>query len=685
MEYLDKVSQTYQLNLAERFPQLGRLIKLFNLEGKINFNQVKIDRDQFVNELTKQITPEELKNLVEKSDAFRKNKIGAFSYYSYLTELAQKTGGENFLAAFPNFASYITYSELVEKLDYNFLFEEMDTFSEEIPEKLAVNQAQTDLIRFSRKIDLLEKLVLHQLNKKEWAYYQSNKPEFTSRKLQKFLSGHSLNISAIEELDSCLPALESFYQAASQRDDQLTANTLSAMAGEKVNFGVLITGGFHTQGIIKRLRNQGISYLVIAPKIGNDEKSQAIYDARLRGKHITDQEIQKDFHTTLAPPLALTGTDRQVQELYRAAMTGGPVRIAPTRKEVITPQKEKKTTGTKETPGVFTFLNNSESLKIARGNSVVLTNWFTDFLIKTKNFLLNDFIGQSDLTKTTLLGLAGVVLLTVGSAPFWAVGVCLAISGISLIRLIKQIEPLSFLSSFTKPFTQFFKADQASGWMNSLIPKDRKTTGKILLALGVGIVLLSFLPAAAPLFNFEVFLPLLKPLLPVLAPIQTIISNIPVIGPLLIGFIGLVSTFKAAEIALWIIYQGSARVFSQRQKQVGGMTVTTDYLGFRRIEPSKKINRQAGIKGWVNWEKADREKEIENISAQMPFFAEKIRELFKQKPIEQLAYKDLALTNFADKNERSKILYKDVSWSQPHIKMWDLIRGLSGPLHLFQP
>ncbi|MBI4398703.1 MAG: hypothetical protein HY586_06220, partial [Candidatus Omnitrophica bacterium] len=60
-------------------------------------------------------------------------------------------------------------------------------------------------------------------------------------------------------------ALE-FYRTAERRNDVLVRNTLQKMRGRRRGNAVLIAGGFHTEGLVKRFREKKISYSVITPQ-----------------------------------------------------------------------------------------------------------------------------------------------------------------------------------------------------------------------------------------------------------------------------------------------------------------------------------------------------------------------------------------------------------------------------------
>ncbi|GAG50829.1 unnamed protein product, partial [marine sediment metagenome] len=82
----------------------------------------------------------------------------------------------------------------------------------------------------------------------------------------KYALAYSPNPNA-RVIDELLPSLKKFYQVAEKREDALLENTLKKMNEKKLKICVLISGGFHTEGLIERFKDRNISYFVVAPRI----------------------------------------------------------------------------------------------------------------------------------------------------------------------------------------------------------------------------------------------------------------------------------------------------------------------------------------------------------------------------------------------------------------------------------
>ncbi|GEM_PF-3537284 len=114
-------------------------------------------------------------------------------------------------------------------------------------------------------LHLLKNLISLQLTRAEYEKF----PEMDSR-----LRGNdNLNLT---------PALN-FYVDAVKRDQALYENLMQAMKKENQKISIIVAGGFHTQGLATRLKQEGISFAVYSPRIHEFEKENNYFDV-MQGK-----------------------------------------------------------------------------------------------------------------------------------------------------------------------------------------------------------------------------------------------------------------------------------------------------------------------------------------------------------------------------------------------------------------
>ncbi len=108
-------------------------------------------------------------------------------------------------------------------------------------------------------------------------------------------------VSQLEQLFSSLPTQERFYELALRRDEALVWNTLRKLEEEPTKAAILITGGFHTEGITQQLRANHVAYLVVSPTVSTKFDEER-YHARLANRFPSHEVLRA--HLNQQPALA---------------------------------------------------------------------------------------------------------------------------------------------------------------------------------------------------------------------------------------------------------------------------------------------------------------------------------------------------------------------------------------------
>ena len=284
MEYAKALNQgleKHKLKLMD-YTDFAKLAYTLKYEDKIDFKIVDQERTDVIDKLSKSLSKEKLKELVEKSVSFKTGKVTPSEYYEYL----KTTAGENnlsFNSDYPNLANYVIYTRLYEKIDNEKLFRELDEIKTAIKDKIFDNDDQRKLSACWDNVNILLGLISIKLSNQEFDYYKAHRNEFKLEAFMDFITSKvkTYNLAyQVQEpsriVKEDLPKLEQFYEVATERDNILVDNTIKAMNAEEVDTAVLITGGFHTEGISSLLEEKGVSYLVVCPNITKDVESPYI-------------------------------------------------------------------------------------------------------------------------------------------------------------------------------------------------------------------------------------------------------------------------------------------------------------------------------------------------------------------------------------------------------------------------
>ena len=289
-EYLGSLSP------VQGYPNLSRLLEASRLEKGIDFEKVDQERDALIDALTAKLSKEDVDALVTKSVAYRDKQISQKEYYEHLAFLADEN--EVLFETYPNLDTYIRYVGLYDGIDHVALFKEGDQFEEKIRTVLLGTAEQKEVASLDKKVNILLSLMEFKLSPDEYQFYAQNRIGFLTKEWLPYLSqkaiayGLTTPIPKEAVVDRHLSLLDHFYQVAQKREMAFIENTMEEMTKYGAKTAVLKTGGFHTPGLTHFLREKGISYVVVSPKI-TEASNPELYHSMLR---LTAEQLKVEIH-----------------------------------------------------------------------------------------------------------------------------------------------------------------------------------------------------------------------------------------------------------------------------------------------------------------------------------------------------------------------------------------------------
>lgn len=283
-DILKNYAEQYAVKI-DRFKNLESFYEMKEIETQIDFTEVHKELSSAINALSEIVSKEELAQLLYKHLNYKLQQITPQEFFEYFTETARGYD----LSSYSNVATYITYLNQYEKIDQIALFDELEKVMQEIQNQLYDNTEQRQLIQLAKESHILKNLVSLKVTKNELKYYENNTDLFTVDRFLSFLKQHAPTyqipfntLSDYSVISQRLPLLDDFYTIAKKRNEALIGNTLAEMDLEDTNIAVLVTGGFHTEGITEILKREGISYKVISPVL-TQHATNELYLSRIAG------------------------------------------------------------------------------------------------------------------------------------------------------------------------------------------------------------------------------------------------------------------------------------------------------------------------------------------------------------------------------------------------------------------
>jgi len=276
--YMNKLSEKHKLvslnELSEMvdYPNLTRLIRLKNLEEQLNKAGLKKETDAIKQEFQKKLPDSSKVNeLLSHLDGSAKG-VNPRTYFLELTKLADEAKID-FIAypAFKIFAEFLIHQD---EIDHRALFSELKKFEQMLQEKLFLSDDEKSFLAIIDYIGLLEQFFRLEMSREKIALYLKDrdnvKPSAIINKLDEMaqkLSVHLKPIEDVQKLDGYMSNVEYFYQLVLKRDDVFIDKILTKTKSLSLDKTIIVTGGFHKDGLIDHFRKEKVSYIVINPKV----------------------------------------------------------------------------------------------------------------------------------------------------------------------------------------------------------------------------------------------------------------------------------------------------------------------------------------------------------------------------------------------------------------------------------
>ena len=282
-----KSSETLQIDLTDkieqiRFPQLVRILALQDIEKK--FDPIKAEEQRKTLELL--LSPA-APVLLSKGKNLNRRALEELSIFA--------SGHKIDLNQYPDYFKKAGSEILKSEINPAALSEEMERIEGGLLEKWAAAPEQKQLVRRIRDFELLQKLLTLKLTRDEFERLP-------------------LEMPVENDLRPSFDFALQFYQNARKRDAVLLNGLLLEARGARA--AVLVTGGFHTSGLSQVMKEKGIGYAVVRPKV------KTLNDKNLLTK------VFRDENAALPAELQKFSLTKQEALFLKEILAAGPLQRA---------------------------------------------------------------------------------------------------------------------------------------------------------------------------------------------------------------------------------------------------------------------------------------------------------------------------------------------------------------------
>ncbi|MCL2144589.1 MAG: DEAD/DEAH box helicase family protein, partial [Endomicrobia bacterium] len=252
-------------------------------ERNLDYKRISFELNALISSL-KDLLPYQAYKLIVDNTA---NFTEIDKLYVYLIKFAREHN-INLEVNFPNLNRFLDYVDLSQKINPLELIKEEKKLIDEINEKFSADPGERNVVFMVSFQRYLKDFMSSKITSDDYRYYEENKEEFRN------LWVRYIDNKKIELLDEYRKVAEEFYEVNIARNKYFFDNiegleaieTLSGVntdgdAAEQVikslkdakNIYVIVTGGFHTDGVAEYLTERGVSSLTVTPNVAGGVKA----------------------------------------------------------------------------------------------------------------------------------------------------------------------------------------------------------------------------------------------------------------------------------------------------------------------------------------------------------------------------------------------------------------------------
>ena len=282
----DKFNAPLGITMAD-YPEIIGYIELTQAATKLKHKRISRQLQVFMRELKSKLPYGVYSDLLAKTDNFSNTD----ELYIYLAQLSKTFFPPAALSRFPDLRLYFDYTEKNRDINPIKMLDEEKRLIEEIRIGLSKDVSELEVSFLADFFGCFQDYLLNKLSADDYEYFVRRFEKF------KIIWSKYAFSDKISGLSGDFAVLDEYYKVNSDRNECFVRSMEELRGAANVARGnnkalprtihealsnsdiiVMITGGFHSEGLKKLLGRRGISYLTITPNVTKDAAiSSALY------------------------------------------------------------------------------------------------------------------------------------------------------------------------------------------------------------------------------------------------------------------------------------------------------------------------------------------------------------------------------------------------------------------------
>lgn len=278
------------------WPQLVRILKLEEMEKAWDPNQAEKEKEKltgWMKEMKLEVSALPQLEAIESKIQGQKKANGEIrKAVEQFYDLLQPQGFS--FQNYPQLSKQWGLAILQSEIDANTLMKEMDDLTKVLLERLAETQEEKNLISLYQDYLLVKKLISLKLVQEDYQRLTERRSEMSpsafSDKIKQAAASIKIKPSpvSVKDVDAIFEKALAFYDDAAAREKIIFEKMTRTMKETGKTNAILITGGFHAQGLKRQFKENEISYAEIMPHISEiTDNKNYVNNMTLQGDYLT--------------------------------------------------------------------------------------------------------------------------------------------------------------------------------------------------------------------------------------------------------------------------------------------------------------------------------------------------------------------------------------------------------------
>jgi len=285
------------------YPNILSQIELTQIAKKLNYNKIPRQAQQFIADIKSNVTYSQYNSLLQKTANFTKTD----DLYIQLAAIRHRETLRTVIMKYPDLSRFLDFTEKNSDINPLELINEERRLIGQIRIALSADVSEVEVSFVADFFDCFRDYLSAKLSAEDYAYFNAKFGKFRN------IWAKYAPVDKITALTADFQLLNDYYKANETRNEIFIKNMPELIAGTNVRMAgveaaqyddadrllgdsrviLLVTGGFHTQGINKLLRERNIPYITITPNVTTDAAAAGVMYSKLVKKQAAMQAVKQ--------------------------------------------------------------------------------------------------------------------------------------------------------------------------------------------------------------------------------------------------------------------------------------------------------------------------------------------------------------------------------------------------------